>query len=191
MDNQQFNDAYWASKAPEVQALRNAGPERANMAAELSGKGFTIDVDIMVWGWSPWLVMTARQQYGLPWVPSYSQPNIESALSKAPTDMTHPWPGSIPTSTNLADYPPFVPPPAPVVPSHDAVGAPGAFGEGTFSVDVQGAFVNGRPIFKAGDVIPHDGQPLYYVARPGTWGLEQRMWMTAAKWASFQATGTI
>jgi hypothetical protein len=117
---QLFDAAYWASQPPEIQALQSiADPEqRADQAAELATNGFTIDVPIMVWGWDPYLVMTLRAQSGYTWVPSALQPPVSIApgltqpgvVSYNPLD---PPPGSILVSTNIADYPPFTPPPQP------------------------------------------------------------------------------
>ena len=59
---QQFDQAYWASQPPEVQALPGITDpdQRAARAATLATNGFTIDVPIMVWGWDAYLVMTMR-----------------------------------------------------------------------------------------------------------------------------------
>ena len=77
----QFDQAYWASQPPEVQALPGmADPDqRATQAATLATNGFTIDVPIMVWGWDPYLVMTMRAQFGYTWVPSALQPPVTIA----------------------------------------------------------------------------------------------------------------
>jgi hypothetical protein len=128
---QLFDQAYWASQPPEVQALQTIdSDQRAAEAASLAANGFTIDVPIMVWGWDPYLVMTMRAQMGYTWVPSALQPPISIApgltqpgvVSYNPSD---PPPGSIQVSTNIADYPPFappVPPTAPTPPPADPVG---------------------------------------------------------------------
>jgi hypothetical protein len=120
---QQFDQAYWASQPPEVQALQNiADPEqRAAEAAELATSGFTIDVPIMVWGWDPYLVMTMRAQEGYTWVPSALQSPISIAPGitqpgVVPYNPSDPPPGSITVSTNIADYPPYTPPPPPPTP---------------------------------------------------------------------------
>jgi hypothetical protein len=152
MDNtqQQFNDAYRASLAPEVRELMEmpdmTQPERdgkAARAADLAQKGFTIDVPIMVWGWDPYLVMQLRTQFGYTWVPSALQPQIAVPA------------GSIRVSMNPADYPPFDPPtppvPKPTVPE-DPVGlqsvgvlylaVPGeTYQDGAKFTDARGTFV--------------------------------------------------
>jgi hypothetical protein len=117
---QQFDQAYWASQPPEIQALPGiADPQqRDNRAAQLATNGFTIDVPIMVWGWDAYLVMTMRAQFGYTWVPSALQPPVTIAPGLAqpgvaPYDPLHPPPGSIKVSTNLQDYPPFAPAPQP------------------------------------------------------------------------------
>jgi len=117
---QQFDQAYWASQPPEVQALQGIADQgqRTTQAAQLAASGFTIDVPIMVWGWDPYLVMTMRAQMGYTWVPSALQPPITIApgLSQpgvVPYNPADPPPGSIKVSTNIADYPPFSPTPQP------------------------------------------------------------------------------
>jgi len=121
---QQFDQAYWASQPPEVQALEGiADPnQRAAQGAELATNGFTIDVPIMVWGWDAYLVMTLRAQFGYTWVPSALQPPVTIAPSIAQAgvaayDPLHPPPGSIKVSTNIADYPPYLPAPQPATPT--------------------------------------------------------------------------
>jgi hypothetical protein len=66
------DDAYWAAQPPAVRALRNMDDldARRALAAELTSKGYTIDVPIMVWGWSATKTMALRQQWGYTWVPS-------------------------------------------------------------------------------------------------------------------------
>jgi hypothetical protein len=112
-----FDKAYWASQPPELQALpamEDFG-QRTTRAAVLATKGFVVDVPIMVWGWDPYLVMTMRANYGYTWVPSALQPNISVAPGVTQPgavayDPTQPPPGSIKVSTNIADYPPLIPP---------------------------------------------------------------------------------
>ncbi len=127
-NQQQFDQAYWASQPPEVQALPGtADPvQRATQAATLATDGFTIDVPIMVWGWDAYLVMTMRAQFGYTWVPSALQPPVTIAPGLAQPgvvayDPLHPPLGSIKVSTNIADYPPFapVPQPTPQTPAGD------------------------------------------------------------------------
>ncbi len=113
---QQFDQAYWASQPPEVQALPGIADavQRATQAATLATDGFTIDVPIMVWGWDAYLVMTMRAQFGYTWVPSALQPPVTIAPGLAQPgvvayDPLHAPPGSIKVSTHIADYPPFAP----------------------------------------------------------------------------------
>ena len=115
-----FDKAYWASQPPELEALPAIADlgQRTTRAAALAAQGFSVDVPIMVWGWDPYLVMTMRTNYGYTWVPSALQPNISVAPGVTQPgavayDPTHPPPGSIKVSTNIADYPPLTPP-APV-----------------------------------------------------------------------------
>jgi hypothetical protein len=125
-----FDKAYWAAQPPEVVALLKVPDQtqRASQAMTLAIQGFTIDNPIDVWGWDPYQVMQLRQDYGYTWVPSYLQPAIQEVPGKnlpglTPYDPAHPPAGSIKVSLNLADYPPFTPPAAPVVnPSLSFVG---------------------------------------------------------------------
>ncbi|MFM2124090.1 MAG: hypothetical protein RL328_541 [Acidobacteriota bacterium] len=102
-------DAYWAGQPTEVQALRTI-PDLAGRnakAAELMAKGFTIDADIMVWGWDPYAVMKNRMDAGYAWVPSAGQPNIPlgpglSFPGLPAYDPLHPPAGSILVSLDFA-----------------------------------------------------------------------------------------
>jgi hypothetical protein len=78
---QSFDDAYWAAQPPAVQALRTIQDpdQRAELATELANDGYTIDVPIMVWGWDPSLITSARQADGYTWVPSALQNPVEVA----------------------------------------------------------------------------------------------------------------
>jgi hypothetical protein len=87
---QQFDQAYWASQPPAIQALQSITDQeqRATVAARLATRGFTIDVPIMVWGWDAFLMMTMRAQFGYTWVPSALQPSprmIRCILPQAPS----------------------------------------------------------------------------------------------------------
>lgn len=75
------DDAYWAAQPPEVRALRNIeDPEQCRSAAiDLARKGYTIDVPIMVWGWSASKTMAMRQQWGYTWVPSATMQPVAAA----------------------------------------------------------------------------------------------------------------
>jgi hypothetical protein len=127
---QQFDQAYWASQPPAVQALQNITDQdqRATAAAQLATEGFTIDVPIMVWGWDAYLVMTMRAQLGYTWVPSALQPPVTIAPGDAQPGVVAynplaPPAGSIRVSTNIQDYPPFTPAPQPT-PQTPASGDP-------------------------------------------------------------------
>jgi hypothetical protein len=129
---QQFDQAYWASQPPAIQALQSITDQeqRATVAARLATRGFTIDVPIMVWGWDAFLMMTMRAQFGYTWVPSALQPPVTIAPGDEQPGVTaydplHPPAGSIEVSTNIQDYPPYFPAPlpAPQVPAgNDPVG---------------------------------------------------------------------
>lgn len=121
--NQIFDDAYWAHQPPEVRKLRaiEIEADRVALAQALILRGFIIDTQPMVWLWDPYKVMLMRSGQGLTWVPSLAQAN----LPVIPTGFTagvpaydplHPPLGSIRTSLNLADFPPFDPPAAPTPP---------------------------------------------------------------------------
>ncbi|HTR37340.1 MAG TPA: hypothetical protein VMH80_15650 [Bryobacteraceae bacterium] len=128
----QFDQAYWASQPPEVQAVAaiTDQQQRAAQAATLASKGFTIDVPIMVWNWDPYLTMNYRVSFGFTWVPSALQPQVTVAPGVPPLagliayDPSNPPAGSIKVSTNPADYPPYVTPapPTPVPANSDPVG---------------------------------------------------------------------
>ena len=77
-----FDDAYWASQPPAVQALRNMEDQtqRSILAGQLSAAGYKIDAPIMVWGWDPAKVTTLRQGLGYSWVPA----GFQSPVAEAP-----------------------------------------------------------------------------------------------------------
>ncbi len=96
------DDAYWAAQPAAVQQLRTITNEtqRTAVARELASEGYTIDVPIMVWGWSPQTTTQLRQSYGYTWVPSGLQTPIPVApgvnFPGLPSyDPNHPPPGSI------------------------------------------------------------------------------------------------
>ena len=97
-----FDDAYWASQPPAVQALRNMDDptQRSMAAAQLAASGYQIDTPIMVWGWDPSKVTTLRQDMGYTWVPSALQnpiaaaPGVNDGVSQ-PYDPSNPPSGSI------------------------------------------------------------------------------------------------
>jgi hypothetical protein len=103
LDAQQaFDNAYWAAQPPAVQALQSMPPnERATAAAQLASEGYSIDVPIMVWGWDPSIVTSAREAEGYTWVPSAMQnpvevvPGLPSVGSLAAYNPTDPPSGSI------------------------------------------------------------------------------------------------
>lgn len=113
-----FDAAYWASQPTAVQALKGASnanppngglPENVILAQQLMQQGYTIDVPVMVWQFDPYMTMYLREFVdGFSWVPSAGQaPGGGTGIIP---------PGAIKVSTNLADYPPFNPPPIPVQP---------------------------------------------------------------------------
>lgn len=78
---QSFDDQYWASQPPAVQALRGIDDleERQKLAGALMAAGYTIDVPIMVWGWGAENTSKLRQAYGYTWVPHAMQEAIKIA----------------------------------------------------------------------------------------------------------------
>jgi hypothetical protein len=173
---QQFDQAYWASQPPEVQALQGmADPDqRANQAAELATKGFTIDVPIMVWAWDAYLVMTMRAQYGYTWVPSALQPPVSSAPGVAQPGVVaynalDPPAGSIKVSTNIQDYPPFNPPPQPAPQTPSGSDPVGLLSIGNIYLSVPGetypdgaTFTDSRGTFQKHIVVTPFGRSSYW-----------------------------
>jgi hypothetical protein len=111
---QQFNDAYWASKHPDVRALRGMermSEERTAAAVELMKRGFIIDKVIDLGEWDAYDAMRAREVYGFTWVPSLGQepiavmPGVE--FPGHTYDAKNPPPGSIRVSSKAEDYRPF------------------------------------------------------------------------------------
>jgi hypothetical protein len=78
---QSFDDAYWASQPEAVQQLRDIQDptQRAALAGQLAGEGYSVDVPIMVWGWDPSITTQARESMGYSWVPSALQQPVEVA----------------------------------------------------------------------------------------------------------------
>jgi hypothetical protein len=76
-----FDQSYWASQPAAVQQLQDIQnpQQRTQVAEQLAGQGYSIDVPIMVWGWDPGTTMAARQSMGYTWVPSAAQQPVEAA----------------------------------------------------------------------------------------------------------------
>jgi hypothetical protein len=109
-NNAEFDSAYWAHQPPQVQKLHGtASYETRRMKAVLLAEGgFVIDVPIMVYGWDPFKIMEAREEYGYKSVPSLAQPNVAVAPgvnSGTATGGTND--GEIKVSLDFDDYPPF------------------------------------------------------------------------------------
>jgi hypothetical protein len=159
-----FDQTYWAHQPPETRALPTVDDEtqRAARAIELAGKGFIVDVPIMIWLWDALKCMQLRQSYGYTWVPSALQPPIPVApgmmVPGEPVyDPNHPPAGSIQVSVNPDDYPPYDPPPAPLPPVGNtdvvgpailgmpkmfyALGAATTWPDGTLTSDARGKFL--------------------------------------------------
>lgn len=92
-------DAYWDAQPEAVQALRNMpdGEAKDQLALNLANQGYSIDTQIMVWGWDPQMTMTMRANEGYSWVPSYGQANIPVGPGLSmPEDPTQYNPGNPP-----------------------------------------------------------------------------------------------
>jgi hypothetical protein len=173
---QLFDQAYWASQPPEVQALPGiADPDqRAAQAATLATDGFTIDVPIMVWGWDAYLVMTMRAQFGYTWVPSALQPPVSIAPGTTqpgviPYNPADPPPGSIEVSTNVSDYPPFTLPAQPTPQTPAGIDPVGLQSVGNIYLDVPGenyqngaTYTDTRGTFQKHVVITPFGRNIYW-----------------------------
>lgn len=104
-------DAYWAEQPAAVQALRNMpdGEAKDQLALQLANEGYSIDTQIMVWGWDPQMTMQIRENQGYAWVPSYGSSNIPvgPGLSVPGESTTYnpasPPPGAIIVSTAFAN----------------------------------------------------------------------------------------
>jgi hypothetical protein len=97
-----YDDAYWSSQPPAVQALRNIDDptQRSILAGQLTAAGYKIDAPIMVWGWDPAKVTNLRQSMGYTWVPVGLQTPIAEAPGvddhgSQPYDPSNPPAGSI------------------------------------------------------------------------------------------------
>jgi hypothetical protein len=134
---QSFDTAYWAHQPPAVAQLNTMTVDVENPTASgrtstgmsLAAQGYTIDVPIMVWGWDAYLTMEMRVQYGYTWVPSALMSPVTMAPGvtvpgQASYDPNNPPAGAITVSLNLANYPPYAPPPVavPVVTPTSCVG---------------------------------------------------------------------
>jgi hypothetical protein len=96
-----FDQSYWASQPAAVQQLQNIQDptQRTQVAEQLAGKGYSIDVPIMVWGWDPGTTMAARQSMGYTWVPSAEQHPVEAAPGVAFAGEASYNPGQPPTGS--------------------------------------------------------------------------------------------
>jgi hypothetical protein len=95
-------DAYWAQQPAAVQALRDMpeGEAKDKLALNLANQGYSIDTQIMVWGWDPQMTMTVRANQGYSWVPSYGQANIPVGPGLSmPDDPTTYSPGNPPSGS--------------------------------------------------------------------------------------------
>jgi hypothetical protein len=149
---------YFNSKDPRIVALQSL-PDMAAKISEAAtldanGTGLIIDWAIDIWGWDPVLVMGARKAYGYTWCPAGFQPNPPLADLADPSKA---WPRSIKVSVDLADYPPFAPPP-PALPVNTS--PIGTLNGDAYSVNIPAAQIHGQWLYR-------DGQP--YTDTTGTY----------------------
>jgi hypothetical protein len=150
------DDIYWASKSPEVNALRSLAPDaREAPASELAAKGVLIDRCIDIWGWDPTKVMAYRVSLG-----------VTSQLTAfAPLK-------SIKVSIDAADYPPFSPAPPPL-PKVEPVGA--YTGNGLYQATSACFDGNGHLMFSDGQPYTQDGVTyIFHVTQ--FWGMPSINW---------------
>ena len=129
--NAEFDNAYWEHQDPEVRKLRTldltgfAGMHEAVLLADsLAGRGFLVDVPIMVWQWDPFKIMERRIAYGYTWVPAARVPNVTvapgvtqpGAVGYDPNTLPA---GAIKVSLDFDDYPPFGTPASHILPEED------------------------------------------------------------------------
>lgn len=172
-----FDKAYWTSQPSEVQALRGLPSDQApTQALALASKGFIIDYSIQAMSWDPYAVMVLRQNDGLTWTASALQPNICLTIPGAnnppfcPYDPSKPPQGSIKTSTDPKDYPPFVVPVPPQPVPTPVKGLVGAF-NGAVYVPGPLAMKNGVPQVADGQKVVQDG--VGYTAHVYKWPFGQ------------------
>lgn len=134
---QAFDNAYWLSQPPEVQACapkngayspaNAAGPCTDAQAAALASSGYRIFAPIAVWAWDPWTTMNVLQSLGYSWAPAvgqtpiganpgYAAPRVPPQPGQSAYPSTPPA-GTILVSTTVSDYPPYSPPAPAVVPA--------------------------------------------------------------------------
>ena len=159
-----FNNAYWASKPPQVRDLNALDPDvpRMNAAYALAIQGFLIDKEIDGWGLDPFIRMSQRIADGYTWFPSALQPPVQVApgLSVPAAsgillyDPLHAPAGSIKVSITLADYPSFDPPKPPPPPDPNALQSP-------VGMQLHDSYYAGQPWdrTKEGQTTGQDGVP--------------------------------
>lgn len=154
---------YWQAQPPAVQALQFADPNNPStteLAIQLASQGYTIDVPIEVWHWSPTLVMVLRTSAGYTWVPSALQaaiqeaPGVTGVSGAIPYNSSSPPAGSITVCTLASCYPPSAPPPPPPAPTasnvigplslgNTYIAGPGAIVGGVVAVQDGKAYIQG------------------------------------------------
>lgn len=79
---QTYDKAWEAAQPPAILNLMSypqGSTQRIQQAETLASQGYTIDVQIMVWGWDPATTMLLRKMYGYTWVPSLGQAGVALA----------------------------------------------------------------------------------------------------------------
>jgi hypothetical protein len=166
---EQFNAAYYAAQPLEIQlALKETDfGMRATHLEDLAARGLTVDRQIMINGYDPFLVMFARRMYGYTWVESINAPDLidlppglfgVSGMRVYNPNPPFP-PGSIavpdPITCDLAVwYPPVVKPLPPVMPKPPAPPAGPYVGELWPDMDVLTGKFGCRHATKAGEKLP-------------------------------------
>lgn len=105
-----FDNAWWASQPPSVQALRTGDLSQQayyNEVVALAISGIFIDATILLMGEDPYVAMFVRQMDGYTTYPDFLNSQTR------------------PVDLNAADYPPY---PVPVVPAGQLVGSIIGFG---------------------------------------------------------------
>lgn len=135
-----FVQAYWLAQPAPVRAfqkMQNTNPDgtisdaRGILALQLNSHGYDIDFPIMVWDWNPYYIMLIRENEGV-LHPQYLN-------GKA-----------IKVSSDIKDYPPLDPPPAPTPSSGVKLVGNWAFNDIYYSTEAGKAIADGGEISEDG-----------------------------------------
>lgn len=175
-----WDQAWWASQPASVQALNqlslNPLSVRADAAMALIQSSdpknpVLIDLNIVVWGWSPYLVHLLRTNFGIPYEGNFSGTGQAPIGAGSPMNVPQPWAkapaGTLPTvpitgdpATDLdrlnALYPPPLPPPPPPPLSTNVVGSL-EYGD-IYSYGPGSKDASGKWAVKDGQIVLQNGQ---------------------------------